>query len=98
MRRIIAAVAIVAALTLTMAPAAQAAPTYGRRFTAAHGYIVWTEGDARWSRVHCTWYAGNRSWRLSWLLAPHQYKWTTSDAGGWGDYSPRQLDCTYRRA
>jgi hypothetical protein len=98
MRRIIAAVAIVAALTLTMTPAAQAAPTFGRRFTAAHGYTVWVRGDFAWSRVHCTWYAGSRSWSLNTLLAPHAYKWTTSDAGSWGDYSPRQLDCTYRRA
>lgn len=98
MRKIIAAVGVVAALTLTVAPAAQAAPTFGQRHTLAHGYIVWTEGDARWSRVHCTWYAGNTSWHLNTLLAPHAYKWTTSDAGGWGDNRPSQLDCTYRRA
>jgi hypothetical protein len=27
----------------------------------------------------------------------HQYKWTTCDAGNWGDYRPSQLNCTYHR-
>jgi hypothetical protein len=43
MKRIIAAVAIVAALTLTMAPAAQAVPRYGHRHNSANGWIVWSE-------------------------------------------------------
>ena len=97
MRRIIAAVAIIAALTLTMAPAAQAVPRFGQRWTPAHGYIVWVRGDFAYSRVHCTWYAG-RSRSLNWLMRPNQYSWTTSDAGSWGDTRPTQLNCTYRRA
>jgi hypothetical protein len=98
MKRTIAAVAIVAALTLTMAPAAQAAPHFGRRWTSAWGFIVWVQGGgAFYMRSRCTWTAGNRSWHVSWLLSPHEYKWTTSDTGGWGDHRPRHLNCTFTR-
>ena len=97
MKRIIAAVAIVAALTLPMAPAAQAVPRYGHRHTSDHGWIVWVRGDFAWSRSRCTWQAGNRSWHVNWLLRPHQYKWTTSDPRSWGDNPPSQLNCTYHR-
>jgi hypothetical protein len=97
MKRIIATVATVAALTLTMAPAAQAVPRYGHRHTSANGWIVWVRGDSAWSRSRCTWNAGNRSWHVNWLLKPHQYKWTTSDPGSWGDNRPSQLNCTYHR-
>jgi len=98
MKRIIAAVAIAAALTLTMAPAAEAAPRFGRRHTASSGYIVWVRGDSDYARVHCSWYANSKRWKFSWLIRPHEYKWTTSDSGAWGDYRPTQLDCTYHRA
>ena len=97
MKRIIAAVAIVAALTLTMAPAAEAAPRFGQRHTSSNGWIVWVRGAFAWSRSRCTWTAGNRSWHVSWLLRPYQYKWTTCDAGNGGDYRPSQLNSTYHR-
>lgn len=52
MKRNIAAVAIVAALTLTMTPAAQAAPHFGQRWTTAWGFIVWVQsGGAFYMRV-----------------------------------------------
>ena len=88
MKRIIAAMAIVAALTLTMAPAAQAEPRFGQRHTGSNGWIVWVRGDFAWSRSRCTWTAGNRSWHVNWLLRPHQYKWTTSDAGAGATTGP----------
>ena len=97
MKRIITAVAIAAALTLTMAPAAEATPRYGRDYTSGNGWIVWVRGDAALNHIRCTWYAGNKSWHVNWLLQAYQYGWAMSDAGKWGDHRPEQLNCTHHR-
>ena len=71
------------------APSAEARPRFGQRYTGANGYIVWVKGDYAYSRVRCAWWAG-RNWSINYLLAPGQYKWTTSDAGNWGAHPPAE--------
>lgn len=96
LKRLFAAMLVALSLSVAFAPGAVAVPRYGSRFTGAHGYIVWVRGDNRYSRVRCTWYAGH-SWHLNWWMAPHEYSWTTSDAGNWGDVRPSSLYCTFTR-
>jgi hypothetical protein len=92
--------AIVAAVMVTVlgvAGVASAAPTYGSKHTYYNGYIVWVRGDSHPSHVNCHWTAGNSSWHFSYNLRPYQYRWTTSDAGSYGDFRPQGLSCTYYR-
>lgn len=93
-------VILVLSLTFGLAPGvAQASPQYGYRWTARHGWIVWLDNDRYFAiRSTCHWYAGGTRWHFSHLIAPFAYRWTTSDAGSWGNNRPRNLSCSYVRA
>jgi hypothetical protein len=98
MRKLLATVVLALTLTLGFAAPAQAAPQYGYRFTARHGWIVWADNDRFFSiRTRCHWIAGGYRWTTNWVLAPGGFKWTTSDAGSWGDHRPRRLGCSFVR-
>jgi hypothetical protein len=78
---------------------ANAAPQYGYRFTLTHGYIVWVTNDRYFPiQSTCHWWAGGNRWHFSHLIPAGAYRWTTSDAGSWGDNRPRNLSCSYVRA
>jgi hypothetical protein len=97
MRKLILGIVLITSL-LALAPPAQAMPTYGQRFTATHGYIVWAKNDRYFTiRTRCHWTAGGYRWTTNWVLYPGAFKWTTSDAGNWGDRRPRNLGCNYVR-
>jgi hypothetical protein len=96
MRKFLIGIVLITSL-LALAPSTQAAPRYGYRWTAAHGYIVEVRGDARPSRYRCTWTAGGDRWVFAHYLPAYGYQWTTSDAGNWGNARPRNLDCNYVR-
>jgi hypothetical protein len=98
MKRLIA----VAAMTLAMwLPASLASAnvnyTYDSRRTSRHGWIVEAHNYSYYHaiRTSCHWYASGSYWHVSWRLLPRAYKWTTSDAGSWGNRAPRNLSCTY---
>ena len=97
MKRLLVSFAIIASLVFGQAGPAVAAPNYGYRFTARHGWIVWADNDRIFPiRTRCHWFAGSY-WHTRWLLMPNDYAWTTSDAGSWGDRRPRGLSCSYVR-
>jgi hypothetical protein len=75
-----------------------ATPMYGSRFTARHGWIVWADNGLRYPiRTRCHWTAGGYRWSTNWIIYPLGYKWTTSDAGSWGNRRPQGLSCSYVR-
>lgn len=96
MRRVLLIGALVLALLVAFVPSAQAAPRYGQRWTSRNGWIVYVRGDWAPSRVRCSWWAGGR-WTTNWYVPAYDYKWTTSDAGNYGNRRPQNLRCTYVR-
>jgi hypothetical protein len=98
MKRLITVVAMALAIWLPASLAsANVNYTYDSRWTTRHGWIVETHNYSysRAIRMRCHWYAGGSSWHVSWRLYPRTNKWTTSDAGSWGDQKPQNLACTY---
>jgi hypothetical protein len=97
MKKLLIGIVLITSL-LVLAPPAQATPRYGYRYTAAHGYIVWNRNDYQGPvRARCSWYAQGTRWTTNWFLSSGEYKWTTSDAGNWGNRRPRNLRCNYVR-
>jgi hypothetical protein len=99
MRRLMLVLAVAALLLVGLVPSASAAPAFGSRWTARHGWIVWADNDRAYPiRTRCSWFAGGSRWTTNWRLAAYVgYSWTTSDAGNWGNRRPRNLHCSYRR-
>jgi hypothetical protein len=100
MKRLIVATLMGVTLLTAIGTPAQAVPRYGSQHTGLHGWTVWASNNMSYPiRSRCTWDADGRSWVASWRLrAWNGYQWTTSDAGGWGDFRPQNLHCTYHRA
>jgi hypothetical protein len=96
-KRFLACILTVLALMLVAQPA-QAMPTYGSRYTARNGWIVWAKNDRPYYiKSTCRWSASGTAWVSHWRIRPHFTLWTTSDAGNWGDSKPQHLRCTYVR-
>jgi hypothetical protein len=99
MKKLLVTVALALTMALGSAAPAQAVPEYGRLYTDAHGWIVWANNDRYFPiRTRCHWTAGGYRWTTNWRIAPHGFKWTTSDAGSWGNRIPRNLSCSFVRA
>jgi hypothetical protein len=80
--------------------AASAGPRWGDKHNNTYGWVVWGTNTLTYPiRMNCHWYTKNdRYWRFAWKIRPDAYKWTTSDSGGYGDFKPYNLKCTWRRA
>jgi hypothetical protein len=90
------AVAVVAVMLFIASPAS-AWPSYESDWNRRHGWIVKVHNDRNyWIRTRCRWWAGS-NWTWSVRLPPHYFKWTTSDAGGWGNRRPQNLHCSFVR-
>ena len=89
---------LVALLVIVRPGQAEASPQYGYKWTSNHGWIVWVDNDRYFPiRTTCHWFA-NGIWHFTHRVPAFGYRWTTSDAGSWGNRRPQNLRCSYVRA
>jgi hypothetical protein len=99
-RRVLGILLLTGLLSSVGLPVASARPRWGEKHNNTDGWIVWGTNSMNYAiRMRCHWYTKNdHYWRFSWKIRPDAYKWTTSDSGGYGDFKPLDLKCTWRRA